>query len=210
MDKIHFSYSSINLLYTASHNWINKQLGIKQEDKPYFTAGKHGHQIIQDHVSGKCKDARIDYIKDYFPIVERYDFDPQCKFSFDVDGYDFIGFFDGKNYEDKKSLEIKLSGTPWTLKKFQDLMQRKIYSIAQPDFTEAILLTGSLKPDDWATTRLKRYAVELTERDRKDALEWIRGGLQIFESGDFSGGLTDGVCLNPRCNWGSNCSFKLG
>lgn len=208
MSKLHFSYSTINMFYTNSHCWINKQSGVKQEDKSYFSEGKIAHSIIQAHVSGRKYDERISYLDCKFPITERYDFDPLCKFSFEIDGYEIVGFWDGKNIEEKRSLEIKTSSKPWTLKKFMDSNQRKIYSLADEKIEEALLITGSRNPDDWATFKLRQFAVKLTDRDRFEAEAWIRGGIAIFEAGDFTGGLTDGVCLDPYCPYGKNCIFK--
>lgn len=209
MNSLHFSYSTLNMLQTNSHCWINKMLKIKQEDKSYFRAGHEGHKIIQDHVAGRKKDERINYLVDEFPITEAHDFDINCKFSIQVGGYEVIGYLDGDDPANKRFLEIKLSGTPWSMMKFKNSMQRKIYGLAKPDYTSSVLLTGSLNPNEWERNHLKRYPVPITQKDRDDAKAWILSGIAIFENGDFNGGLDeDGRCTDPRCPWGKSCHFK--
>ena len=198
------------MLRTASHCWINKMMKIQPEQYDYFTAGKEGHRIIQDHVAGIKKDPRLAFLTEVFPIVERRDFDPDCKFKMEIRGYDFIGFYDGKDPAYKRFLEIKLSSSPWTLGKFKDAIQRKIYALAEPTYTEAMLITGSLKPDEWIITKPKIMTVDLTKADRDEAMQWINEGIDIFENGDFNGGLDEnGRCnLGRGCPWGDACHFK--
>ncbi len=90
---MHLSYSTIKLLYDHPHCWLNKQMGIKAEEKPWMTEGREAHAIIQAHVSGKKPDERLKHIDFHFPIVEERDFDPRCKFSFQFHEYEIIGFF---------------------------------------------------------------------------------------------------------------------
>jgi hypothetical protein len=213
MNKIHLSFSTINncLQPENSHCWINKYvLKIPTEVTHYMTDGQAGHEIIQGHVSGKMPDLRIKYIKDVFPIVEEKRFDERCKFSFEIDGYEIIGYFDGLNPEKHTDLEIKLTATtPWTLARFQTSMQRKIYKRARPDLEKSILITGSTNPDLWKTEKLKRFEVESRKQDAIDAEKWIRAGIAVLEDGDYNGGLDeDGRCNLFRCLWGENCHFK--
>jgi hypothetical protein len=209
MRELHFSYSTLNMLQTYSHCWINKMLKVKQEDRSYFRAGHEGHKIIQDHVAGRKRDDRINYLVDTFPITEAVDFDTNCKFSIQVGGYEVIGYLDGDDPENKRFLEIKLSGSPWSMMKFQRAMQRKIYGLAKPNYTNSVLLTGSLDPNDWTRNKIKRYVVPITDKDREEAVAWIKSGIAIFENGDFNGGLDEnGRCTDPGCPWGRNCHFK--
>jgi hypothetical protein len=213
MNKIHLSFSTIDkcLQPENSHNWINKYvLKIPQEVNHFMTDGQAGHEIIQGHVSGKMPDPRIKYIKDVFPIVEEKRFDERCKFSFMIDEYEIIGFFDGLNEKIKKDLEIKLTATtPWTLSRFQKSIQRKIYKLARPDLGSTILITGSTNPELWKTEKLKRFEVAATKQDAIDAEKWIRAGIKVLEDGDYNGGLDeDGRCNLFRCPWGENCHFK--
>lgn len=182
-------------------------------------SGTDGHSIIQKHVSGVLKDPRINYLTEEFPLVETKRFDPQMKFVLNIMGYEVMGFLDGENQQLKKFLEIKLSGgldgkdpTPWTLGKFRDLMQRKIYTLARPDYKKSTLITGSLDPDHWAKpmTHLKVIQCDNTEQDKKEALAWLEAGITVFESGDYNGGLDeDGRCTMGRmCPWGDACQFK--
>ena len=190
-------------------------MGIKPETTVYMTAGSNGHRIIQDHIAGIKKDERLAFLDEVFPIVEVTAFDKNCKFSINIDGYEVIGYFAAKDPQNKRFGEIKLAGSLWTPKRFQDLPQRKIYALAEPEYTKAVLFTGSLNPNDWINSDGKKkdfkvIEVPLTERDRKEAYKWIREGLDVFESGDFNGGLDDeGRCtMGRQCPWGNNCHFK--
>lgn len=204
---MHFSYTTLNMLQTSSHGWLNKVMGIPQEDKVYFREGTEGHRIIQDHVSGRKVDPRLSYLDIHFPIVEKRDFDPDTKFSITVDGYQIIGFYDG--LKPKGWLEIKLSSTPWRISQYVKSPQRWIYAYADPRLEVATLVTGSRNPDDWATQHLQVMEIPATEKDREKGLEFIRKGIEVFESGDFTGGLDDdGFCNDHRCLWGKNCQFR--
>lgn len=218
---MHFSYSTIRdcLQPDNSHNWLNKLWKIKRPVTENMKAGGKYQRIIQRHVSNEERDSRIEYIEEFFPIVERKNFDPDCKFEIDVKGYKVIGYFDGKNPQEKKSLEIKLSGglegrapTPWTLGKFKKSIQRKIYVLAEPTYTKSVIITGSLDPDHWDKpfTKLKVREVDNTQKDMDEALEWLTKGIEVFENGDYNGGLDEnGRCtLGRMCPWGDACHFK--
>ncbi len=213
--KLQLSYSTINMVYEASHNWLNKQMGLKPEDHDYYHQGKEGHRIIQDHVSGKKPDERLTHIKFSFPIVEEVDFDARCKFEvpFEAEGlkneYSIIGFVDGKNLEEKRILEIKVSSVPWSVLKFQQSLQRKLYAMSLIDMVETIGITAVRNPDNWKLDQPKLYKIPNTDKDRQEARDWIIGGIKIIESGDFKGGLDEnGKCTDPRCYYGVNCQFK--
>lgn len=211
---ITLSYSSLNLLHECPHNWLNKMMGIPQEDKKFFQEGRESHRIIQEHVSGKKIDERLKHIEYKFPIVEKVDFDPDCKFSFKFgvrsthEEYDLIGFFDGANIEESRILEIKTSSSPWSISKYMNSVQRKIEALATTGFKESCLITGSRNPDDWKGDPPKVYMLPFTESDRKEAMEWVMEGIYILSSGDFTTDLVDGKCVDPRCYWGSSCQFK--
>lgn len=212
------SYSSLNNLHNG-HEWINKQMGIPVPDYPFLTAGKKAHRIIQDHVSGKKKDKRLKHIEINFPVVEEVDFDERCKFSHTLfipehnEKYEIMGYIDGLDEKGKKFLEIKTSSTPWSIKKFRDSMQRKMYAYGKPFYKEAYLITGSKDPDEWEKSPPKLYSVKLTGKDQTDAHEWIMKGVEKLRSGDFSGGLDEnGKCMG--CFWNmngyrdiANCNF---
>lgn len=214
------SYSSLNILHTCPHNWLNKQMGIPQPEKPEWEIGKKIHRIIQDHVSGKKLDPRFRHIKYTFPIVEEVDFDPRCKFEFNLDWsaakikkvpsgtYRMIGFTDGLNFEKKRYVEIKSADPLWSLIRFKNSEQRKIHAIAWPELEEAVLITCSKYMDKWKREPAKIYKVPLTQQDRAEALYWIVGGIRILESGNFTTDLKDGKCTDNWCYWGENCQFK--
>lgn len=211
---LHFSFSTLNMLRTCSHCWINKMMGIKAEQTTSMTEGKDGHKILQGHLSGQKKDDRLKWLEENFPIVETRDFDPLCKFDITVEGYSVIGYLDAQDPDRKRFGEIKLSSTPWSLKKFQDSPQRKIYSLAFPQYETAVLFTGSKNPDEWCKSdgskgQMFVFDVPCTQRDRDEAEQWIKEALKIFMDGDFNGGLDqEGRCVERYCPWGNNCHFK--
>lgn len=210
MTELHFSYSSLNDLILCSHSWINKMMGKKKPWIEAFKQGKDGHRIIQDHVAGIKKDPRIEYLTESFPIVETKDFDENCKFELRVNGYLIIGYLDLQDPDNHRYGEIKLSSNPWSLGKYKESPQRKIYSLAFPQYTKGILITGPLDPNTWATDKLRVLELSLTQKDRDEALEFIKKGIAIFESGDFNGGLDPetGRCIDSRCPYGKNCHFR--
>lgn len=209
MSEIHFSYSTLNDLIICSHSWINKLKKIKKPWVEAFRDGKEGHRIIQDHIGGIKADPRIDYLTERFSIVEKTDFDPQCKFEIRVRGYLIIGYLDAHDPEEGKIGEIKLSNSPWSQGKYRESPQRKIYALAFPKYKRGILITGSRKPDEWSTDKLKVRELALTQQDRDEAIVWIEKGLAIFEEGDFNGGLDEeGRCTDNRCPYGNNCHFR--
>lgn len=206
MKDLHFSYSSLNDLISCPHSWINKMMGIKKPDYGYFKEGKEGHRIIQDHIGGIKPYSKIEYLTERFSIVEEKEFDPRCKFEIFIDGYSIIGFLDARDEKEKKIGEIKLSSSPWSQGKFRSSPQRKIYALAHPECERSILITGSRNPDEWDTNKLIIRELQITKKDREEAEEWIKKGLQIFENGDFTGGLDEnGRCIDPRCPYGNNC-----
>lgn len=208
---ISLSYSTINQLYKSSHYWINKQMGIQVPDNPAFATGRRLHRIIQDHVSGYKLDDRLN-IKYTFDVVERVDFDPKCKISFKInEKYKVIGFLDGFNTVENRTLEIKTGTKLWTLGDFQRTMQRRIYSIARPEMVENLLITALSDEEQWLITPPKIYKIPVTQKDKDEAMEWIMGGIKIIESGNFTGGLDeDGICRDRFCYHGANCYFKRG
>jgi len=215
---ITLSYSTINMLYKASHNYLNKMMGLQPEEREEWKQGKEAHAIIQAHVSGKKIDDRLSHIKYIFPIVEEKDFDERCKFEIPikfgvndkvVNSYKVIGYFDGLDIENHRFLEIKASDPVWSLIKFQNSIQRKLYAFANAQITEAVLITCSKYPDRWSQEPPKVFSVPLTPQDKSEAVKWLLGGIQIIESGKFDGGLDEnGICRDKFCYFGNNCSFK--
>ena len=202
------SYSTLNLLHNYPHNFLNKMMCIKQEDKIFFQEGREAHSIIQAHLSGEKIDDRLKHINYTFPVVERVDFDPNCKFQHRLDDkYLLIGFFDGIDRKNKRLLEIKTGYQEWSITKFVNSIQRKIYSMVLP-IDESILITARRKPEEWVLNKPKVYKVPSTKKDTLEALEWILEGIKILEKGDFTKDLVDGKCTDPYCYWGNACSFK--
>lgn len=188
-------------------------LGIPVPNYPFLREGRDGHRITQDHVAGIKKHKYLKDIKVKFPIVEEVDFDKRCKFSFEVDGYEIIGFYDGREKDYSKTLEIKFSSTPWSMKRFKDDKQRKLYALSDKRIKEQYLITGYRDIEKWEDEPPKIYALTPSQGDRDEGLEWIRGGISILEKGDFTGGLDENnKCLG--CFWNmeyypelANCNF---
>lgn len=215
MRKTRLSYSSLNQLHEASHQWINKQMGIPVPEYPFLTAGKQAHAIIQRHVSGEHKYPTLKHIKDKFPIVEPdvpddhpdyWDLKEPCKFSFDIGDYEIIGYYDGLDEENGRILEIKSSSNPWSIGKFRKSMQRKLYGLSNDKIEEAVLVTCHKNIESWENDPPKVYSVPYTKKDRDEAKSWILEGIEILEGGDLTGGLDEnGKCT--RCFYGQNCHF---
>lgn len=223
---IKLSYSSITNLYNG-HEWINKMLSIPVPDYSFLKDGREAHRIIQDHVSKKAKSEFLKHIEIYFPIVEEesdesdfkkyWEGKKKCKFSFPVktakNDYEISGYLDGLDPENKRFLEIKTSTNAWSMKQFSDSIQRKIYALAKSDFKEAYIITGSKNPTVWEKEPPKLYSMALTKKDRDEAMDWILGGIEILEKGNFKGGLDEeGYCKS--CFWNmerypelANCHF---
>jgi len=211
---IQLSYSTVNMLHTASHNWLNKQMGLRPEDKWYFKEGKVAHKILQEHISGTKRHMLLSTFKDFdnliYPIVEKVDFDPDCKLEKRLDTvYNLIGFVDARTEDWKKILEIKTSSKTWSLLDFKHSMQRKVYCYAHPEIEVATLITCPRKQEEWNENNVKIFIVPTSKKDAEEAKEWIDQGIKIIESGDFTGGLNEnGVCVDPYCYYGVNCQFK--
>jgi len=207
---IRLSYSTVNncLQPENSHNWLNKMMGLVPEERLEWNEGKEGHKVVQLHLCGKKTDKRLSHIKYSFPIVEEKDFDERCKFEFQINNYQFIGYYDGLNRKDKRVVEIKLSSNPWSLMQFQNLIQRKIFSLANV-WKETICITGYRDMKLWKDNPLKYFTVPTTKKDEQDAANWILSGIEVLESGNFKGGLNEfGKCTDPRCYFGANCNFR--
>jgi hypothetical protein len=218
MKKIVLSYSTINMVYRASHNWVNKREKVEKPERPEWKEGKDNHRILQDHLSTvfSGRDPKLAYLKVgneplYFPVVETQDYDPKCGFFLNIDKkYAIRGFADGLNKREKRVLEIKTSASgPWSIGKYDQSMQRKCYALGFPWAKESILITGYRDPLKWETNPLKVGRIDYTDKDREDAMKWILEGIEIIESGDYTGGLDEeGRCTDRWCDYGVNCLFK--
>lgn len=173
------SCSTLNAFLECPKSYLNKQMGLPKVDFEYFHYGKEGHKIIQEHISKKKLDERLKDLKLYFPVVEEKDFDERLKFELKFGKDSFIGFLDARNDEDKVFSDIKISTTLWTLKKFLDLQQRKVYQLAYPDYSfVGITATPDLK---------EVYTINLPSRakDAENAKKWILEGFDKVRNSDF-------------------------
>lgn len=213
---IQLSYTSLSALHNG-HEWLNKQMKIPVPDYPFLTEGKEGHQIIQDHISGNKEHKDLKSVKVRFPIVEEKDFDERCKFKFNITRlgkeYLIIGFYDGRDGNYERIVEIKLSGTPWSLTKFKGSIQRKIYAFSNDKIKEQFLITGFRQPERWKLNPPKVKSLMVKPQDITDALGWMIEGIDILEEGDFTGGLDEnGKCEGCFYNMSqypelANCNF---
>ena len=210
-NELHFSYSSLNTLLNCSHAWINKIEKRTFVETQAMREGKEGHRLIQRHIGGIEEHPNLSFLTDRFDIVERVDFDKRCKFNITVQGFSIIGFTDARNTVDGKLGEIKLSSSPWSIGQFQESAQRKLYAYALPAYASMVCITGPRLPQDWSKSTMRTYELDLTDQDRQEGLDWIVSGLDVFRSGDFTGGLEmgdDGLlrCVG-RCGYGHNCKW---
>lgn len=200
-ETILLSYSTINELINEPHTWLCKQLGLKRLTTNAMTEGKEAHKVIQAHVSGKVLSEKLKDITVTFPIVEEKERDERCHFTYEIDSeYSIHGYLDGLDPENKRMLEIKTSSTPWSMAKFANLMQWRIYALFG-DFTEAVFITCTrdlLKP--------AVYKMAITEKHKQEALAWIKKGIDIIESGNFD---YTGQGRSFFCNY-INCPFCGG
>ena len=194
------------MLNGISHEWVNKQMGIKVPDYPFLKEGKEAHRIIQEHVLGRKIHPDLKNIKVHFPLVEEKDFDERLAFSFfitfDEDEYEIRGFYDGLDLKNGRILEIKSSSNPWSLSKFQASMQRKIYGLSNINLKEAYLITCAKNVDKWKYSPPKLLSVPYTEKDREEADGWIIEGIETLRDGKFTGGLDE----NGKC---TGCFYNM-
>jgi len=189
------------------HKWyLNKMMGLEKEDFPYFHAGRETHDVVQKHVSGVKENESLTKAgldeKFYFPIVEVEKFDKNCRFQKDFGDYELIGYVDGKNIDNKRILEIKtVNGQVWSLGKCQKSMQRKIIGLCMPDYAESLYIT--LTRD---FSKLNKYLIPFTEKDRADALKYIQDGIEVIEKGKFELEGDKNTCY--RCIYRLNCQWS--
>lgn len=205
---IWLSYSTINNTINCNKYYLNhKVLGTPSVTFDYFTLGKEAHDIIQKHVSGTQEDPRltkagVSLPEFKFPIVEKIDFDPETKFEIPFnDNYGVIGYLDGLDPDGKRFLEIKTGAKAWSMGQFIQLPQRKIYALAHPDYTKMIAITTNRD-----LSEIKKYELNLTEKDREDAKEFIQKGIDIIEEGLFEGGEKVDC---PRCVFRDACQWRV-
>lgn len=203
---VRLSFSTLSQLESCHKWYINKQMGLPKEEFDYFTAGKEAHDIIQKHVSGVKENPDLTKQgldeKFYFPIVETKDFDENCRFHYALGKYELIGYVDGKNIDVKRILEIKTVGQSlWSLGKCQKSLQRKIIGLCMPDYSEILYVTTTRD-----FSKLNKYLIPFTEKDRADALKWVQKGIDIIEAGKFELEGDRNTCY--RCIYRMNCEWS--
>jgi len=207
------SFSSLNTLHNSSHQWVNKMAGAEVPDNKYLEGGRVGEKIIQDHVSGKVLSDSLKHVINTFSVVPEVPFDERTAFEnvYKRNGkeYRVVGFADALDPQSKTLLEVKLSGTPWSLNKFRESFQRKMYAWGFPQYTKAVLITANIDPNTWNDRTLKVRETNMKDSDRDEVLEWMNAGIDILQKGQFKGGLDEfGKCTDRWCLYGVNCLFK--
>jgi hypothetical protein len=194
------STSTLNAFLDCPRSYLNKQMMLPKIEFEYFKYGKEGHEVIQKHISGK-PDLLHPELKDKlagmnFPIVEEKDFDERLKFRMQFGPDEFIGFLDARNDDDKIYSDIKISTTLWTLKKFMDLMQRKVYQLAYPGYSfVGITATPDLK-------EVSIFRVPNRPQDAEKARAWIEAGIKAINESKFEANL-NANCY--RCVYRDSC-----
>ena len=191
------SCSTLNAFLDCELSYLNKQRKLPTFEFDYFTTGKEAHKIVQKYISGKIDDPRLRELDGlHFPIVEEKDFDDRLRFEIPFGSDKFIGFLDARNDEEKIFSDIKTSTTLWTLKKFLDLMQRKVYQLAYPQYSFVGITT---KPD-----LSEVYVVEIPNRpkDAEVARDWIVEGFRAIKQSKFQAN-PDANCY--RCVYKDSC-----
>lgn len=193
MGQILLSYTTMDDLYKASHNWINKAMDIKKPESEAMTAGKLAHQRLQAHISGGEQVTGLELPMN-FPKIEYHARRPWD------DQFTFHGYVDAANFASKSFLEIKTSGGAlWSQGKFNASIQPAYYSWVT-GLRKAYFITCHFDLSD-----LKIYTREFTDEDLKKAEDWAMGAIDIIKKGDFTGGLVDGKC-DGSCGY-PNCYF---
>lgn len=193
------SCSTLNAFYDCELSYLNKQMKLPAEDFPWFKSGRDVHQIIQKHISGEFLDERLmEKLEGFvFPIVETCDFDPKLKFKIKFGPDEFIGFLDARNDKEKVFSDIKTSKELWNLKKFVDLMQRKVYQLAFPDYR----FVGITATPDLSEV----YTIKIANRpqDAEVARKWIVKGFEDVKKSDFKATEDKSKCF--RCVYRKSC-----
>lgn len=192
------SYTTLNDLINEPHTYLCKVMGLQKFTTPQMNEGKEAHRIIQAHISDIKFDERLGMITEHFPIVEEKDQDEKTHFTYPInDTYAIHGYIDGINLENKRFLEIKTSSTPWSIQKFNKLIQWKIYALSG-DFEEVVFITCTRD-----IRKVAKYSIKITTDHIQEALDFINKGIAILESGDFS---YKGQGKSKYCNY-IGCPF---
>lgn len=210
--KITLSYSTINncLQPENSHNWLNKQMGMKVPDNIYFEGGRRTEKIITAHISGKLIREDLAHIKTRCSIVAEVEFDPRCKRFMSInDKYQLFALLDAHEPTTKTLVDVKSgNGKMWSVGQWARSYQRKLYALAYPEYDRSVVITALMDDTRWKLEPPKEFNVPSTPKDKEEALEYLHKAIKTIEAGDFTGGLTDGKCLNSFCYYKENCQFK--
>jgi hypothetical protein len=123
-----------------------------------------------------------------------------------------IGYFDGINLVERRTLEIKTSSKKWSMGDFQRSYQRGVYAIALPMIEENVLIYAHSDDSLWHVNKPKEFVVPVTKEHIDKTWEWLRSGIERIQNikDVVAKELepTGGKCQDPRCYYGEFCQFK--
>lgn len=166
------SYSTMAELMRCPHAYVNKQMGLERFEHAYYDEGRAVHRVIQEHVSGTRLNPLLEHLP-LFDTVETEDFDPKTYFEFEHNGFIVHGYLDGYDSERHELLEIKSSSQPWTLSKFADLVQWRIYALAKVQAKKAWFVSVPRDMQLWNVHTIKIYNSPISFQDKQKAVEFI-------------------------------------
>lgn len=198
---ISLSFSTINncLQPNNSHNWLNKQMGRKIPETDPMKIGKELHKIIQARVlTGTWSELSGFH-------VETKDFDEKMKVSKKIDKkYEIFGYVDGKRED--AILEIKTATNFWPITQFYNSNQLGMYAL-MTGCKIIFCMTAISDMGTWVVRPPRIYEIIVTDRLIENGRKFVQKAIELLEKGEFTGGLTDGKCLD-YCTYGQNCYFK--
>ena len=186
----------MDALIKHPHIWLSKLMGCKVEENEWMRQGKANHKIIADHILKKKIDERLkgidlDFQEAEFKCFRDLDF---------TDKYALFAYIDMISWKSKSLLEIKTSTKPWSMSKFNDLNQWRLYAY-MTNFKHCWFLTS-----DHELKGIKKFYIEATDNDYKIAEDMVKKSIDIIENQDLKQDLVNGKC-DGWCSFGKNCYF---
>ena len=191
---IYLSYSTISDYYKAHHSYLNYIMGIKKPVSPQMEQGKKDHETIQAHCLGGNNPA-LENVKLRFTQKE-YEFRVPWDSKYGIHG--FIDLWD----KDTNSLaEIKTGSAVWSLRKFMDLMQWRLYAKA----TETKQCYGISCIAGVKNARV--YPLPYTQKDAIMIDKWVTAAIEMIDAKKFTDDLIEEKWCTGNCGYRDNCRF---
>ena len=189
------SYTTIDNYLKCHHSWLCKQLDIKIEETDAMKQGKINHKIIQAHLLGEKMDDRLSSLTWKFQKAEYH-----ARMNWDEE-YNLHGYADCVDFKSKTLCEIK-TGSPWSMQKFNDLMQWKYYAMVT-GFRRVLFINC-----DNQLGNVRTFLMEATDKDMENAKQWVSRAVQGLKQGLLKDDLVNGKCTDPyKCPYGRQCYF---